>query len=127
MTGVAGLTAETTMTKPPIATEWLTSPNGIIESYSLEVTVRDIPALKGVASRIRPTAPVAIPHLTGDSEDARVAAARTVCDLGFEPMLHFSARRIASLKAFEDFLIRAVTEARIRCCFVILACLAVAS
>ena len=85
----------------------------------MEVTARDLPALARAASKIWPAAPVAIPFLPGECNDVRVAAARAVRGLGFEPMPHFSARRIASAAEFEDFLSRAVAEAGIERCLVV--------
>ena len=107
------------MTTPLIDLTWLNAPNAITNGYSLEVTVSDIPALMQAALGIWPNAPIAIPYLPGESNDARVTAARAVRLLGFEPMPHFSARRIASLTEFEDFLTRAVANAGIERCFVV--------
>lgn len=107
------------MTRSLIHPKWLNHPKGVTEGYSLEVTVGDIPALAEVATKIWPTAPIAIPYLPGEGNDARLAAARTARDLGFEPMPHFSARRIVSSSELKDFLTRAVADAGIERCFVV--------
>jgi len=107
------------MTTPLIDLKWLNAPNAITDGYSLEVTVSDIPALMQAAPGIWPNAPIAIPYLPGESNDARIRAARAVRHLGFEPMPHFSARRIASSIEFEDFLARAVADAGTERCFVV--------
>ncbi|MCC7714956.1 methylenetetrahydrofolate reductase [Janthinobacterium lividum] len=91
----------------------------ITHAYSLEVSAKDMPALSAAAPRIAPASTIAIPYLPREDNDARLAAARTVRSLGFEPMLHLSARRIASLAEFESLIQRAVTEAGVERCFVI--------
>ncbi|WP_109126700.1 methylenetetrahydrofolate reductase [Dyella sp. C11] len=91
----------------------------IIDAYSLEVSAKSIPALTAVASRILPATAISIPYLPGESDEARLAAARAVRELGFEPMPHLSARRIASRAEFELFIERAVAEAGVERCLVI--------
>lgn len=91
----------------------------ITHAYSLEVSAKDMPALSAAAPRIVPASIIAIPYLPREDDDARLAAVRTVRGLGFEPMPHLSARRIASLAGFESFVQRAVAEAGVERCFVI--------
>ncbi len=98
---------------------WERPPLRITEGYSLEMTAGDVPALEEAAPLIAPETPIAITWLPGETVEARIAAARAVRALGFEPMPHFSARRIASAAEFEDYLTRAVAEAGVRRCFVI--------
>ncbi|MDN2711449.1 methylenetetrahydrofolate reductase [Janthinobacterium sp. SUN118] len=93
--------------------------SNIAHAYSLEVSAKDMPALSAAASRIVPASTIAIPYLPREDDAARLAAARIVRTLGFEPMPHFSARRIASLAAFDSFVQRAVAEAGVERCFVI--------
>lgn len=97
----------------------LRAAGNITHAYSLEVSAKDMPALSAAALRIAPASTIAIPYLPREDNDARLAAARTVRSLGFEPMLHLSARRIASLAEFESFIQRAVAEAGVERCFVI--------
>lgn len=97
----------------------LRAAGNITHAYSLEVSAKDMPALNAAAPRIAPASTIAIPYLPREDNDARLAAARTVRSLGFEPMLHLSARRIASLAEFESFIQRAVAEAGVERCFVI--------
>lgn len=89
------------------------------DAYSLEVSAKDIPALTAAASRILPGSTISIPYLAGQDDDARLAAARAVRELGFEPMPHLSARRIPTLAALDSFVKRAVAEAGVERCFVI--------
>lgn len=91
----------------------------ITDAYSLEVSVKDMPALTAAAPGIVPASTVSIPYLAREDDDARLAAALAVRQLGFEPMPHLSARRIASLAALASFVTRAVGEAGVERCFVI--------
>ena len=93
--------------------------NNITHAYSLEASTKDIAALSAAAPRILPGSTIAIPYLAREDDDARLAAARAVRRLGFEPMPHLSARRIASLAGFESFVQRAAAEACVERCFVI--------
>ncbi|WP_099668297.1 methylenetetrahydrofolate reductase [Janthinobacterium sp. 13] len=97
----------------------LGSAGNITHAYSLEVSAKDMPALSAAAPRIAPASTIAIPYLPREDNAARLAAARTVRGLGFEPMPHLSARRIASFAGFESFVQRAVAEAGVKRCFVI--------
>lgn len=91
----------------------------ITDGYSLEVSTKDIAALTAAAPRILPGSTISIPYLPGQDDQARLAAARAVRGLGFEPMPHLSARRIASLAQLDAFVTRAVAEAGVERCFVI--------
>jgi methylenetetrahydrofolate reductase (NADPH) len=91
----------------------------ITDAYSLEVGAKDIAALTAAAPRILPASTISIPYLPREDNDARLAAVLAVRKLGFEPMPHFSARRIASLAEFESFVKRAAAEAGVERCFVI--------
>ena len=91
----------------------------ITHAYSLEVSAKDIAALSAAAPRILPASTISIPYLPREDNDARLAAARAVRRLGFEPMPHLSARRICSLVEFDSFVQRAVAEAGVERCFVI--------
>lgn len=91
----------------------------ITHDYSLEVSANAIPALNAAASRIAPATTIFIPYLPGEDDEARLAAAVAVRELGFEPMPHLSARRLSSLAAFASFVKRAVVEAGVERCLVI--------
>jgi methylenetetrahydrofolate reductase (NADPH) len=91
----------------------------ITDNFSLEVTVRDIEILTDVAPRLRQGTVIAIPFLARENGRSRSAAARRVRELGFEPMLHLSARRLASSAELEDFLAQAIAEAAIDRCLVV--------
>lgn len=104
---------------PVIHPNWDRAATNMADGFSLEITARDVEALRASAPGVPPETPVAVTFLPGEERQARIAAIRTVRDLGFEPMPHFSARRIESVQAFEDYLAAAVTEAGVRRCFII--------
>jgi methylenetetrahydrofolate reductase (NADPH) len=93
--------------------------HGITDRYSLEVTAKEISALQDAAPQIEPNTPLSITFLPDEAPEARIAAAVAVRRLGFEPMPHFSARRIVSENAFEDYLHQVVQKAGVRRCFVV--------
>lgn len=104
---------------PIIHPAWLRPPEGITDGYSLEMTAKDRPALRDAASRIDPETPIAITFLPHEDMDARIAAAADVRELGFEPMPHLSARRIASYDELEQTVRRTVAEAGARRFFLV--------
>ncbi|MEJ2407766.1 MAG: methylenetetrahydrofolate reductase [Novosphingobium sp.] len=107
------------MNTPIIHPNWSRPAINMVEGYSLEMTAKDIEALRAAAPRILPETPIAVTFLPGEVFEARIAAAKLVRELGFEPMPHFSARRITSASEFEDY-VKAVTgEAGVKRCFVI--------
>ena len=98
---------------------WDRAASPITDGYSLEMTAKDIASLREAAPLIAPGTPVAVTFLPGEEAQARVEAAKAVRALGFEPMPHFSARRILSGDAFEAYLEAVVCEAGVKRCFVI--------
>ncbi len=107
------------MAKPVIHPNWARAPDGPTDGFSVEITAKDIAALRAAAPGMPIDAPVAVTFLPGEEPQARIAATKTVRDLGFEPMPHFSARRIASQNEFETYLQSVVREASVRRCFVV--------
>jgi len=107
------------VTRPIIHPNWAHEPETMVDGYSLEMTAKDIEALRKAALHIAPATPIAVTFLPGEPFEARIAAVREVRALGFEPMPHFSARRIASAGEFDDYLAAAVAEADVKRCFVI--------
>ena len=103
------------MAIPKIHPDWDRAPNPMAaDGYSLEMTAKDIAGLTEAAPLIAPGTPVAVTFLPGEEAQARVEAAKAVRALGFEPMPHFSARRIPSREAFENYLQAVVREAEVR-------------
>ncbi|WP_313418771.1 methylenetetrahydrofolate reductase [Stenotrophomonas sp.] len=90
-----------------------------IDACSLEVSAKAMPALHAEAARIAPGTTISIPYLASEDDDARIAAARRVRELGLQPMPHLSARRIGSLAALERFIARAVGDAGVEQCLLV--------
>jgi methylenetetrahydrofolate reductase (NADPH) len=91
----------------------------ITDGYSLEMTAKDIAALNEAAPLIPPDTPLSVTFLPGEEHASRVAATVAVRQLGFEPMPHFSARRILSKDDFEGYLRDVVREAEVKRCFIV--------
>lgn len=107
------------MARPQIHPNWDRKPEGITEGFSLEITAKDVAALREAAPLIPAESPIAITFLPGDAAADRIAAAVAVRELGYEPMPHFSARRIVSREEFESYLEAVVAEADVRRCFIV--------
>lgn len=107
------------MSYAQIHPNWDRDPEFITEGFSIEMTAKDIDGLREAAPKLPPDTPIAVTFLPGETIEARLAAAREVRALGFEPMTHFSARRIKSEADFKLMLTKMVEEAGIRRCFVI--------
>jgi methylenetetrahydrofolate reductase (NADPH) len=98
---------------------WAHAPARITDGYSLEMTAKDVASLTDAAPLIPPETPLAVTFLPGEVPAARVAATVAVRELGFEPMPHFSARRILSEDDFEGYLRDVVQSAGVRRCFIV--------
>jgi methylenetetrahydrofolate reductase (NADPH) len=107
------------MATPLIHPNWERAPDGITEGFSLEMTAKDEPSLRDAAPLIPAETPVSVTFLPGEDVSARVAATQAVRQLGFEPMPHFSARRITSEDDFEGYLKAVVERAGVRRCFIV--------
>ena len=107
------------MATPLIHPNWARAPHHFTEGYSLEVTAKDVGALREAAPHIVPDTPIAVTWLPGEAMADRIAAAVAVREAGFEPMPHFSARRITSAGEFETYIAALAKEAGIRRCFVV--------
>jgi methylenetetrahydrofolate reductase (NADPH) len=107
------------MARPQIHPNWDRKPEEITEGFSLEITAKDVAALREAAPLIPAETPIAITFLPGEAAADRLAAAVAVRELGYEPMPHFSARRIVSREEFESYLEAVVAEAGVRRCFIV--------
>lgn len=107
------------MAKPLIHPNWDKAPAGITDGFSLEMTAKDIESLREAAPLIPADTPVAVTFLPGEDAEARIAATVAVRELGFEPMPHFSARRITSEDDFEGYLEAVVERAGVTRCFIV--------
>ncbi len=91
----------------------------ITEGFSIEITAKDVDSLHKIAPQLPKQTPIAVTFLPSESIDARVSAARTIRELGFEPMPHFSARRIKSERELQYTLERMINEADVKRCFTV--------
>lgn len=107
------------MAKPVIHPNWDKEPEGITDGFSLEMTAKDEASLRDAAPHIPVDTPIAVTFLPGEAVEARVAATVAVRELGFEPMPHFSARRILSTDDFEGYLKAVVEKAGVQRCFIV--------
>jgi len=98
---------------------WDIAPKVITDGFSLEMTAKDEASLREAAPLIPAETPIAITYLPGEELAARVAATVAVRELSFEPMPHFSARRIRSEDDFEAYLRAVVDRAGVRRCFIV--------
>lgn len=99
--------------------DWERARANMVDGYSLEVTARELDALRAAAPLIRPHTQIAVTFLPGEAVEQRVATARLVRELGFEPIVHLSARRLQSEAELDTYLARATAEAGLKRVFVI--------
>lgn len=90
-----------------------------IDTLSLEVSAKAMPALRTEAARIAHGTTISIPWLANEDDETRLAAARAVRELGFAPMPHVAARRVPSRVALERFINRAAGEAGVEQCLLV--------
>ena len=91
----------------------------VADDYTLEMTSKDIPALEAAKSVIPRETRISVTFLPGETMEGRVAAAVAIRKSGFIPVPHFSARRIASEREFEEFLSALVLQAKVNSAFVV--------
>ena len=78
----------------------------LIDGYSLEMTGKDVPGLLEAKDRIPAGTRINVTFLGNEDLGMRVAASKAVRDLGFIPVPHISARRLASRAQLKEFLSR---------------------
>lgn len=76
----------------------------LINGFSLEMTGKDVLELEEARDVIPQGTKINVTFLGNESLDMRVAAAKAVKDMGFVPVPHISARRLASQSQLEEFL-----------------------
>jgi methylenetetrahydrofolate reductase (NADPH) len=107
------------MSYAEIHPNWDREPAYITEGFSAEVTAKEVEGLRTAAPKLPPDTPIAVTFLPGETLEARLAAAKEVRALGFEPMPHFSARRIKSEDELKTMIQRMALEAGVKRCFAI--------
>jgi methylenetetrahydrofolate reductase (NADPH) len=95
------------------------TPASLIDGWSIEMTAKDVPDLERAAPLIPPGTKIPVTFLPNETFDARVAAAARVRALGFIPIPHISARRIASREELSNYLSALRREAAIDHAFVV--------
>lgn len=76
----------------------------LLNGYSLEMTGKDVPGLREAKDSIPAGTKVNVTFLGNEDLEMRVDAAKAVRELGFIPVPHISARRLASRAQLEEFL-----------------------
>ncbi|MCL6250319.1 methylenetetrahydrofolate reductase [Altererythrobacter sp. KTW20L] len=107
------------MSYAAIHPNWEKNPDNMVDGYSLEMTAKEIEGLREAAPLIRPGTQVAVTFLPGEELSQRVEAAVLVRELGFEPIVHLSARRIESAEQLNWYLGEITTKAQVKRVFII--------
>jgi methylenetetrahydrofolate reductase (NADPH) len=107
------------MSYAAIHPDWEKPRRNMADGYSLEMTAKELDGLREAAPLIRPGTQVAVTFLPGEEMEQRVEAAKLVRELGFEPIVHLSARRLASKEELDNYLARISGEAGVKRVFLI--------
>jgi methylenetetrahydrofolate reductase (NADPH) len=83
------------------------------------MTAKETEGLREAAPLIRPRTQVAITFLPGEEMEQRVEAAVLVRELGFEPIVHLSARRLQSEEQLDWYLGEIASKAQVKRVFII--------
>ena len=107
------------MSYAAIHPNWEKPRSNMVDGYSLEMTVKELDGLREAAPLIRPNTQIAVTFLPGEEIEQRVEAAVLVRELGFEPIVHLSARRLQSEEQLDSYLRDITTKAGVKRVFVI--------
>ena len=107
------------MSYAAIHPDWEKPRANMVDGYSLEMTAKEIEGLREAAPLIRPGTQIAVTFLPGEELEQRVAAAVLVRELGFEPIVHLSARRIESEEQLDWYLGEITSKAQVKRVFII--------
>ncbi|HZF45919.1 MAG TPA: methylenetetrahydrofolate reductase [Sphingomonadaceae bacterium] len=107
------------MSYAAIHPDWEKPRANMVDGYSLEMTAKEIEGLKEAAPLIRPGTQIAVTFLPGEEMSQRVECAKLVRDLGFEPIVHLSARRFTSEAELEQYLSDITSQAAVKRVFII--------
>ncbi|WEK45908.1 MAG: methylenetetrahydrofolate reductase [Candidatus Andeanibacterium colombiense] len=107
------------MSYSAIHPDWEKPRANMVDGYSLEMTAKEIEGLREAAPLIRPGTQIAVTFLPGEEMEQRVEAAVLVRELGFEPIVHLSARRITSEAELDQYLADITTKAGVKRVFII--------
>jgi len=107
------------MSYAAIHPNWEKPMDNMVDGYSLEMTAKEVEGLKEAAPLIRKDTQVAVTFLPGEELEQRVEAAVLVRELGFEPIVHLSARRIESEEQLDWYLGEITKKAGVKRVFII--------
>ncbi len=99
--------------------DWEKPRANMADGYSLEMTAKETEGLREAAALIRPGTQIAVTFLPGEEMAQRVEAAKLVRELGFEPIVHLSARRLTSEAELDSYLADISSQAGVKRVFVI--------
>ena len=99
------------MSYAAIHPNWEKPRSNMVDGYSLEMTAKELDGLREAAPLIRPNTQIAVTFLPGEEIEQRVEAAVLVRELGFEPIVHLSARRLQSEEQLDSYLRDITTKA----------------
>jgi methylenetetrahydrofolate reductase (NADPH) len=98
---------------------WEKPRSNMVDGYSLEMSAKELDGLREAAPLILPGTQIAVTFLPGEEMVQRVAAAVLARELGFEPIVHISARRLKSAEQLDRYLADISTKAGVKRVFVI--------
>lgn len=107
------------MSYAAIHPNWEKNPDNMVDGYSLEMTAKEIEGLREAAHLIRPNTQIAVTFLPGEELSQRIEATILVRELGFEPIVHLSARRIESTEQLDWYLGEITQKAGVKRVFII--------
>lgn len=107
------------MSYAAIHPDWEKPRSNMVDGYSLEMTAKEMDGLREAAALIRPGTQIAVTFLPGEEMSQRVEAAKLVRELGFEPIVHLSARRFTSEAELEQYLSDITSQAAVKRVFII--------
>jgi methylenetetrahydrofolate reductase (NADPH) len=107
------------MSYAAIHPDWEKPRANMVAGYSLEMTAKETEGLREAAPLIRPGTQIAVTFLPGEEMAQRVDAAVLVRELGFEPIVHLSARRLTSEAELDQYLADITGKAGVKRVFII--------
>ncbi|HSG33990.1 MAG TPA: methylenetetrahydrofolate reductase [Sphingomonadaceae bacterium] len=107
------------MSYAAIHPDWEKPRANMVDGYSLEMTAKETEGLREAAPLIKPGTQIAVTFLPGEELSQRVDAAVLVRELGFEPIVHLSARRFTSEAELDQYLSDITTRAGVKRVFII--------
>ena len=107
------------MSYAAIHPDWEKPRRNMVDGYSLEMTAKELDGLREAAPLIRPGTQIAVTFLPGEEMEQRLEAAKLVRTLGFEPIVHLSARRLGSKEVLDNYLAQITGEAGVKRVFMI--------